>query len=142
MTRDEVASLSSNAILWDNLDEAIIGLAKRTDFGPLVVYDTTGEIPIKLDEEFYESFEENEDKFDSWDRPTFDGVVVYDTTKIIGLLMKDMEVDESELFEGETIETAKYMMALEYFDYNIAGGFVGPMTPIHLILESEEEELN
>jgi hypothetical protein len=53
--------------------------------------------------------------------------------------MKDMEVDESELFEGETIETAKYVMALEYFDYNIAGGFVGPMTPIHLILESPEE---
>ncbi len=142
MTRDEVASLSSNTILWDNLDEAIIGLAKRTDFGPLVVYDTTGEVSIKLDEEFYESFEENEDKFDSWDRPTFDGVVVYDTTKIIGFLMKDMEVDESELFEGETIETTKYMMALEYFDYNIAGAYVGPMTPIHLILDSEEEELN
>jgi hypothetical protein len=139
MTRDEVASLSSNAILWDDLDEAIIGLAKRTDFGPLVVYDANGEVAIKLDEEFYESFEEDEDKFDSWDRPTFEGVVVYDTTKIIGLLMKNMEVDESELFEGETIDTAKYMMALEYFDYNIAGGFVGPMTPIHLILESEEE---
>ena len=138
MTRDEVGSLSSNAILWDDLDEAIIGLAKRTDFGPLVVYDANGEVTIKLDEEFYESFEEDEDKFDSWSRPTFEGVVVYDTTKIIGLLMKDMEVDESELFEGETIETAKYMMALEYFDYNIAGGFVGPMTPIHLILESEE----
>ena len=139
MTRDEVASLSSNAILWDDLDEAIIGLAKRTDFGPLVVYDTNGEISINLEEEFYETFEEDEDKYDSWDRPTFEGVVVYDTTKVLGILMKDMEVDESELFEGETIETAKYMMALEYFDYNIAGGFVGPMTPIHLILESPEE---
>lgn len=139
MTRDEVASLSPNAVVWDDLDEAIIGLAKRTDFGPLVVYDTNGEIPVKLEEEFYESFEEDEDKYDSWDRPTFEGIVVYDTTKIIGILMKDMEVDESELFEGETIETAKYMMALEYFDYNIAGGFVGPMTPIHLILESPEE---
>jgi hypothetical protein len=114
-------------------------LAKRTDFGPLVVYDTNGEISINLEEEFYETFEEDEDKYDSWDRPTFDGVVVYDTTKILGILMKDMEVDESELFEGETIETAKYVMALEYFDYNIAGGFVGPMTPIHLILESPEE---
>jgi hypothetical protein len=139
MTRDEVANLSSNAILWDDLDEAIIGLAKRTDFGPLVVYDTTGEISIKLEEEFYETFEEDEDRYDSWDRPTFEGVVVYDTTKVLGILMANMEVDESELFEGETIETAKYMMALEYFDYNIAGGFVGPMTPIHLILESPEE---
>jgi hypothetical protein len=139
MTRDEVASLSSNAILWDDLDEAIIGLAKRSDFGPLVVYDTTGEISIKLEEEFYETFEEDEDRYDSWARPTFEGVVVYDTTKVLGILMANMEVDESELFEGETIETAKYMMALEYFDYNIAGGFVGPMTPIHLILESPEE---
>jgi hypothetical protein len=139
MTRDEVASLSPNAVVWDDLDEAIIGLAKRTDFGPLVVYDTNGVISINLEEEFYETFEEDEDKYDSWDRPTFEGVVVYDTTKVLGILMKDMEVDESELFEGETIETAKYMMALEYFDYNIAGGFVGPMTPIHLILESPEE---
>jgi len=138
MTRDEVASLSPNAILWNDLDEAIIGLAKRTDFGPLVVYDTNGEMDIKLGEEFYDSFEEDEDKYDSWDRPTFEGVVVYDTTKILKVLMNDMEVDESELFEGETIESAKYLMALEYFDYNIAGGFVGPMTPIHLILESEE----
>jgi hypothetical protein len=139
MTRDEVAKLSPNAIVWDDLDEAIIGLAKRTDFGTLVVYDTNGELNINLDEEFYASFEEDEDKYDSWDRASFEGVVVYDTTKIIGSLMAEMEVDESELLEGETIETAKYMMALEYFEYNIAGGYVGEMTPIHLILETIED---
>lgn len=140
MTSKEVASLSPKAILWDGFDTAIIGLGKRTDFGPLVVYDANGEIPIKLEEEFYESFEdENEDKYDSWERPTFEGIVVYDTAKIIGLLMKDMEVNEDELEEGETIEMAKYMMSLEYFDFNVAGGYYGPMTPIHLILESQEE---
>ena len=72
-----------------------------------------------------------------WSRPTFD-VVAYDTTKIIGILMKDMEVDEVELVEGETIEMARYFMALEYFEYNIAGGFVGENTPIHLILKIEK----
>ena len=139
MTRDEVASLSPNAILLDDLDKAIVGLAERTDFGPLVVYDINGEIPIKLNEEFYESFEEDEDKYDSWDRPTFEGVVVYNTTKIIELLMKNLQVDETELFEGETIDSEKYMVALEYFDYNIAGGFVEPMTPVHLMFELPEE---
>lgn len=139
MTRDEVASLSPNAILWDGLDEAIIGMAKRTDFGPLVVYDNTGEIEVKLDPEYYESFEEGEDPYDNWERPSFD-VVAYDTTKIIGILMKDMKVNESDLFEGETIEMAKYIMAVEHFEYNINGGFVGENTPIHLITELVEQE--
>jgi len=80
MTREGVANLKSDAILWDGFDEAIIGMAKRTDFGPLIIYDETGEIKIELDEEYYDTFEEDEDKFDDWDRATFN-VVAYDTTK-------------------------------------------------------------
>ena len=138
MTRDEIVQLNPNAILWDGLDEAIIGMAKRTEFGPLVVYGPQGEIEISLEEEYYDSFEEEDgDSIDMWSRPTFD-VVAYDTTKIIGILMKDMEVDEAELMEGETIEMVRYFMALEYFEYNIAGGFVGENTPIHLILKIEK----
>ena len=34
MTRDEIGQLNPNAILWDGLDEAIIEMAKRTEFGP------------------------------------------------------------------------------------------------------------
>ncbi len=137
MTREEVATLNPNSALWDGLDEAIIGMAKRTNFGPLVLYNTEGEIEITLDDEYYDSFEEEDgDKYDMWERPTFD-VVAYDTTKIIGILMNTMEVDESDLLEGETIEMAKYFMALEYFDFNINGAFIGDNTPIHLIIKGE-----
>ena len=46
-------------------------------------------------------------------------VVAYDVEKILNILALDMEVDESDLQEGETIENVKYSMALEYFEYNI-----------------------
>lgn len=137
MTRDEIAQLNPNAILWDGLDEAIIGMAKRTELAPLVVYGPEGEFQIHLDEEYYDSFEEEDgDSIDRWERPSFD-VVAYDTTKILGILMNTMEIDESDLLEGETIEEAKYFMAIEYFEYNINGAFVGENTPIHLIIKSE-----
>lgn len=139
MTRDEIAQFNSNAILWDGLDEAIIGMAKRTEFGPLVIYGPEGEIEIELEEEHYNSFEEEDgDSIDMWERPTFN-VVAYDTTKIIGKLMEKMEVDESDLLEGVTIEMARYFIALEYFEYNIGGAFVGENTPIHLILKIEKQ---
>ena len=140
MTRDEIANLNPNAILWDGLDEAIIGLAKRDSLGPVIFYNASGEINIDLDEGFYEQFEETDDKYDVWGRPSFDGVVVYDTGVIINILSKDMEIDEGELIEDMSEEQMKYLMALEYFDYNISGAFVGEHTPIHLIIDKGEQE--
>jgi hypothetical protein len=40
--------------------------------------------------------------------------LIYSVTKCIEILMKDMEYDE----------------AIEYFDYNVSGAFVGELTPI------------
>lgn len=59
-------------------------------------------------------------------------VVAYDVEKMIQILMKDMEVDEEELEEGESIENKKYEMALEYFYYNIQGAWMGEFTPVFI----------
>tara|TARA_R110000782_G_scaffold21299_1_gene57313 strand:- start:14162 stop:14563 length:402 start_codon:yes stop_codon:yes gene_type:complete len=133
MNRDEIASLNPNAILWDGLDEAIIGLAKRTNLGPLVVYNIDGPIDVNL-----YSLESEDEDVDNWNREIFEGIVAYDADKIISLLMVDMEVDDDDLEENQTVEDAKYGMALEYFDYNIASGYVGEFTPIHLFIKEIE----
>ena len=59
-------------------------------------------------------------------------VVAYSVEKIIEILMKDMEVEEEELEEGETIENKKYEMAYEYFEYNIIGAWMGEFTPVFI----------
>ena len=140
MTRGEIASLSPNAVLWDGLDEAIIGLAKRQDFGPLIIYDANGEVDIKLDQNFYENFDEDDefDSIDNWDRPNFEGLVAYDVEKAIKILMNDMEVSDNDIEDGMTRNDAAYIMALEYFVYNVSGAFVGDYTPLHLFIEETE----
>ena len=59
-------------------------------------------------------------------------VVAYDVEKILEILALDMEVEESDLQEGETIENLKYSMALEYFEYNILGAWMGEFTPVFI----------
>jgi hypothetical protein len=51
-------------------------------------------------------------------------VVAYSVDKIIEILMKDMEVDEEDLEEGDSIENLKYQMAYEHFEYNIKGAWM------------------
>lgn len=64
-------------------------------------------------------------------------VVAYDVEKIIAILSKDMEVDESELEEGETIEMKQYEMAYEYFEFNIKGAWMGEFTPVFITTNLE-----
>jgi len=52
-----------------------------------------------------------------------DPVVVYDTDKIISMLI-EKGMDESE--------------AQEYFDFNILGSYVGPGTPMYITKFKEE----
>jgi hypothetical protein len=59
-------------------------------------------------------------------------VVAYDVDKIIEILMKDMEVSEEDLDDDETIESRKYIDALEYFEYNIKGAWMGEYTPVFI----------
>jgi hypothetical protein len=59
-------------------------------------------------------------------------VVAYDVEKMLSILALDMEVEESDLQEGETIEMLKYSMALEYFEFNIKGAWMGEFTPVFI----------
>lgn len=59
-------------------------------------------------------------------------VVAYSKTKMIEMLMSEMEVDETELEDGESIESRRYEMALEYFEFNIIGSWVGENTPVFI----------
>ena len=59
-------------------------------------------------------------------------VVAYDVEKCIEILSRDMEVEESDLEEGETIESKKYEMAYEHFNYNVIGGYLGDETPVFI----------
>jgi len=94
VTKEEIIEILDEAIFWDGLDGAIIGIAERANLS----------------------------------------VVAYDVSKILMILMVDMEVDESDLEEGQSIEDVKYFMALEYYDFNIANAWVGENTPVHIRL--------
>jgi hypothetical protein len=65
------------------------------------------------------------------ERINFGPVVNYDKDKIIEILAKDMEPDEDSIDEhGGDVESAKIFMAIEYFEYNVAGAYVGEHTPL------------
>ena len=74
----------------------------------------------------------------SCERINLGPVVAYSVEKIIEILMKDMEVSEDDLEEDETIEGRKYSDALEYFEYNIKGAWMGEFTPVFMTKLIEE----
>ena len=57
-------------------------------------------------------------------------VVAYDVEKIIEILANDMEVENDDLEDGQSIEDMKISMAYEYFYFNIQGAWMGDYTPI------------
>jgi hypothetical protein len=67
-------------------------------------------------------------------------VAAYDVEKIIEILMRTMEVDESDLEEGQSIENAKYQMAYEYFEFNIKSAWLGEHTPVFITKSYEGDE--
>jgi len=93
MLREEIAEINPEALLIDGFDEAIIGMAERIGFGP---------------------------------------VVAYDVEKIIEILANDMEVEDDDLEDGQSIEKIKVSMAYEYFYFNIQGAWMGDYTPIFI----------
>lgn len=59
-------------------------------------------------------------------------VVAYDVEKIVEILAADMEVEDDDLADGQSIEDLKISMAYEYFYYNIQGAWMGDNTPIFI----------
>ena len=56
--------------------------------------------------------------------------LIYSKKKCIEILAKQMRVKKSELEEGQTVRDKKWEMALEYFEFNVSGAYVGEKTPI------------
>lgn len=59
-------------------------------------------------------------------------IIAYDVEKIIEILASDMEVQEDDLENGQSIEDLKISMAHEYFYFNIQGAWMGDNTPIFI----------
>lgn len=122
MTVKEIANIIPDTLIWDDFDEAIICLCKRDKSGKITYYNNDGEITLELEENNIE--EENEEtNIDYWGRETFN-VVLYDTDKVIQTLIDKDGMEEEE--------------AIEYFHYNIEGGYIGPNTPIAIRLKTNE----
>ena len=60
-------------------------------------------------------------------------VAAYDVDKIIEILIPDMDLDGEELkLPIEEQDSRRHEMALEYFNYNIIGSWVGENTPVFI----------
>lgn len=76
-----------------------------------------------------------------------EGIVHYSVDKILGCLRdnfaKDLleTCDDFESLEDIDLLDQASMMAIEWFDYNIAGSYVGEFTPKYVYSIEEEEEL-
>ena len=59
-------------------------------------------------------------------------VVAYDEEKIIDILIPQMEFEDTEGLTEEEIQIEKEMMAIEYFEYNIKGAWMGENSPVFI----------
>ncbi len=56
--------------------------------------------------------------------------LIYSVSKCIAILMPQMEVEEDELEDGESVQDKQYKLAVEYLEYNTFGAYMGEKTPI------------
>jgi hypothetical protein len=63
------------------------------------------------------------------ERPNLGPIVAYDEAKIIEILTNQMEVEQEDLDGREDLDV-RLEMALEYYDYNINGAWLGEGTPM------------
>ena len=66
-------------------------------------------------------------------------VAAYDTNKLIEIIADEMEPDEDDIEQHDNdIDMAKNFMAIEYFEYNIKGAWLGENTPVFITKSFEE----
>lgn len=68
-------------------------------------------------------------------------VVCYDYDKTIEILKKSFNITEADLDEYDiendvTVEDKKYEMAIEWYEFNIIGGYIGEYTPIFVTVKA------
>lgn len=127
MNLEKLFELNPLAIVWDGLDGAIIGMASKEADGPIIV--------TYIEEEEFKTYEikdVDEEPLDRWGRITFGPIIAYNTDKIIEILMEEMK-------EEDSLESDSYLDAIEHFEYNIDGAYVGEFTPLHLPMYEGEE---
>jgi hypothetical protein len=59
-------------------------------------------------------------------------VVAYDEEKIIEILISQMELEDTKGLSEDEIIDEKTIMAIEYFEYNIKGAWMGENTPVFI----------
>ena len=64
-------------------------------------------------------------------------VAAYSVEKILDILIPQMELSEEVLKEipEDEQDGYKYSMAMEYFEYNIKGAWMGEFTPVFIYTE-------
>jgi len=68
-----------------------------------------------------------------------DWFVVYDQTRLLNELAADIEDGADEDEKGEDFHPME--QAIEHFDFNIIGGWIGDSTPVFLIKPDDLEEI-
>ena len=71
------------------------------------------------------------------ERINFPPVVTYNKEKIIEILAEQMMPDENDIEIHGDEETARYFLAVEHFDFNVAGAYMGEGTPLITTTSSE-----
>ena len=66
-------------------------------------------------------------------------VVAYDRDKCIEILAKDMAEDSDDPSETAITDEEAYADAEEYFEFNVAGAYVGENTPVFVTFYNPEE---
>ena len=69
-------------------------------------------------------------------------VVVYNRDKIIKKLAKEFKASAKESFPFDGEKRDFYLEAEEYFDFNIAGAYVGVNTPVYIRLGKLDDLLS
>ncbi len=69
-------------------------------------------------------------------------VVCYDRDKTIEILAKGFKIskkdlDADEIASGMTVKDKQYEMALEWYEFNTIGGYIGEYTPVFVTLKTE-----
>jgi len=63
-------------------------------------------------------------------------VAAYSVEKIIEILIPQIELTEEELLlDSDEQDGLKYSMAMEHFEYNIKGAWMGEYTPVFIYTE-------
>ena len=63
-------------------------------------------------------------------------VAAYSVEKIIEILIPQIELTEEELLlDSDEQDGLKYSMAMEHFEYNIKGAWMGEFTPVFIYTE-------